>query len=147
MSSVEELVVRLFRAPSLLVIELDPEATVETVRRACDCCIVTVDDGERVAEAVSKYTFDLVLLDLSVPGAAVALNALRAHCPETPVVVVSGWHDYDDIMTDVTVVSRPLKVETVERLFKLFKIRARTRDVVDYCAGAGTRPQLSGSAG
>lgn len=50
---------------------------------------------EEVLEAVDKHRFDLVLLDLNLPGATglSCLSSLRRMTPNTPIVVVSAVGD------------------------------------------------------
>ena len=52
-------------------------------------------------DMVSKMDFDLILLDLRLPGAdgLSALIALRSHTPSTPIVVVSHIEDSETVQS------------------------------------------------
>ncbi len=52
-------------------------------------------------DLVSKMDFDLILLDLKLPGAEglSALVALRSHTPSTPIVVVSHIEDSETVQS------------------------------------------------
>ena len=59
---------------------------------------LVVDEAESCAAATTRqgqFTYDLILLDLNLPGVGglEALAAIRAAFPQTPVVVLSGEDD------------------------------------------------------
>jgi len=51
-----------------------------------------VDDGEEAVHAVAERPFDLVLLDVQAPGAAI-LRSIKQKSPDSEVVVITGRPD------------------------------------------------------
>jgi len=58
--------------------------------------VVTAENGERAIEEIERQHFDLVLLDLVLPGLSgiEVLRKLKAEDDEVMVVIVTGYGDY-----------------------------------------------------
>lgn len=91
--------VRYLRGVNLLIVDDHP-----LIRQGLRMLLQTIDgqltveeagDLGSALEAAKRRQFDLIVLDLRMPGVhgLGALEALRAGLPEVPVVVVSGEHD------------------------------------------------------
>ncbi|HXX82791.1 MAG TPA: response regulator [Casimicrobiaceae bacterium] len=72
----------------------------ETVRRcylrslaATDCNVATVADGQEALREMERKPFDVVMLDLRLPGmdGLSVLKALKQRWPESEVVVITGY--------------------------------------------------------
>lgn len=138
MTPVEELMVRLFHAPRILVVE--DSAMAETLLHSTYNCVVDSTKNWRdVVKLLMTRKYDLALLDLSLLGSAadVVLKALQRHCPATPIVVTkAGKEALDQLssrMGPVTLFTAALTLSTLERLFRMFKIKARTQEMEHYC--------------
>lgn len=59
--------------------------------------VATAGNGEEALEAVSQNRYDLVLTDLRMPkmGGLDLIVALRRAEPQTPIVVVTGYGNYE----------------------------------------------------
>jgi DNA-binding NtrC family response regulator len=61
-------------------------------------------DGEQALQALARSPYDLVLLDLRMPGALQGLDvlqAIKARWPATEVIVVTGHGDIDSARQSV----------------------------------------------
>jgi len=58
-----------------------------------DCETQTAWDGDEALHAMERHPFDVVLLDLRMPGAdgMAVLKALKARWPESEVVIITGY--------------------------------------------------------
>jgi len=66
-----------------------------------DIAFEEADDFNSTLNMVSKMDFDLILLDLKLPGAEglSALLTLRSHTPATPIVVISHIEDRETVQS------------------------------------------------
>ena len=87
------------REPNILIVDDD-----EVVRRSfsrvlggAHCQTASVVDGEDAMRALARERFDVVLLDLRMPGAdgITILKAIKARWPECEVVVITGYPSVD----------------------------------------------------
>lgn len=139
MTPVDELMVRLFHAPRILVVE-DAAAPVEVLlHRNYDCTVDATTDGREAAKLLATQKYDLVMVDLALLNGTseMVLKAAQKHCPDTPVVVTKIAEAEWDVLTHrvgpVTLFTAPLTLGVVEHLFRVFKIKARTREIAEYC--------------
>ena len=139
MTPVDELMVRLFHAPRILVVE-DATAPAELLLyRNYDCTVDTTMDGAAAAKLLATKKYDLVLVDLALLNGTseMVLKAAQQYCPDTPVVVTKVAEAELDVLMHrvgpVTLVTAPLTLDVVAHLFRVFKIKARTREIAAYC--------------
>jgi DNA-binding NtrC family response regulator len=76
----------------------------EVVRRSylrslqsVDCNVAAASDGEEALQTMEKNTFDVVLLDLRMPGrdGMSVLRAIKQKWPESEVVIITGYPTVD----------------------------------------------------
>lgn len=84
--------------PRLLLVEdshTDASIVRESLRRAGMPAPVVVGSGEQGLRTLAEHDFDLLLLDLRLPGMSglEVLEALQADCPHLPVIVITGHGD------------------------------------------------------
>lgn len=139
MTTVEELLTRLLHAPRVLVVE-DLAAPVEVMlRRNYDCFVDTTSDGLQAVRLLASEKYDLVLLDLGLLNGTgeFVLKTAQDKCPDTPVVATAdNQTNIESLMAQVgslTLINSPVTLSTVERLFRVFKIKARTRALAEFC--------------
>lgn len=109
---------------NVLVVDDDPGvlALVRDVISAQRYKVVTVESGERALEEVAKQHFDLIFLDLVLPGMSgvEVLSAVKAKDKKAVVVIITGYGD------------DPIALEAMS-LGPLFLIRKpfRTDDIIE----------------
>jgi DNA-binding response OmpR family regulator len=79
----------------ILVIDDDPlvRKTVDIILAAHGFEVVTAADGLSGVEVAKSGAFDLVIVDLFMPGmdGLQTTTAIRRHCPTVPVITASGF--------------------------------------------------------
>ena len=84
----------------ILVVEDEPDIAdfVERSLKAAGYAVTCVADGESAALAATGGEYDLVLLDIMLPGRSglEVLDDLRAQDTETPVIVLTARAEVDD---------------------------------------------------
>jgi len=83
------------RKPKILIVD-DEEIVRRSYRRLLDearCSAETATDGSEALRAMTREPFDVVLLDLRMPGAdgLSVLKAIREGWPASEVVVITGY--------------------------------------------------------
>ena len=81
--------------PNILIVD-DEEVVRRSFSRVLDaahCRTASAVDGEEALCALARERFDVVLLDLRMPGAdgIAMLKAIKARWPESEVVVITGY--------------------------------------------------------
>jgi CheY-like chemotaxis protein len=139
MTTVDELMVRLFHPPKILVVQ-DCAAPVEALlHRNYDCQVDVTTDGNEAARMLAAEKYDLVLIDLVLLNGTseLVLAAARKYRPEVPVVATKvNESNLDQLVEDagtLTLLSTPVTLNAIERLFRVFKIKAKTREIAAYC--------------
>ena len=127
----------------LLVIE-DERALCETIVRSLrrlaysvDCCY----DGEKALELLGVERYDLVLLDLNLPGkdGMTVLRTLRQTDRETPVLILSARGEVADKVEGLDAgandyLAKPFHLEELEARIRSLTLRQFTQnDVVLHC--------------
>lgn len=86
---------------------------------------VTADTGEAALKRLSRDNFDVVLLDLKLPGISGidVLKQVKSNCPETMVIVVTGTGDTQtavEVMKlgAVDYITKPFELERVNSSIK-----------------------------
>jgi len=152
MTTVDELMVRLFHAPRILVVQ-DCAASVDVVlHRSFDCTVDVTTDGKAAAAKLATNKYDLILVDLVLLNGTSeqVLKAAEAFQPEVPVVATSiDEHTLEHVVAEgstLTILSSPVTDMVIQRLFRVFKIKAKTHEMAAYCADLVRPPSLPSQA-
>lgn len=137
MTTVDEFMLRLFKAPRILLVLDDSAPVVELLHRRYDCDLDVTDSGEMAIQMVANHKYDIVIVDLALLNGTSqrVLTAVKKYAPTTPVVAtkVQGHFDEAAKFGPLTVLSGPLTEQDIEQLFRVFKVKARTHDIAEYC--------------
>ena len=85
----------MFAKPNVLIVDDDEVVRLSHLRSlqsAC-CDIEAVGDGEDALRIMEQQSFDVVLLDLRMPGmdGMSVLRAIKQKWPESEVIVITGY--------------------------------------------------------
>ena len=127
----------------LLVIE-DERALCETIVRSLRRLAYSVDycfDGEKALELLGTERYDLVLLDLNLPGkdGMTVLRTLRQADRETKVLILSARGEVEDKVEGLDAgandyLAKPFHLEELEARIRSLTLRQFTQnDVVLHC--------------
>ena len=143
----------------LLVIE-DERALCETIVRSLRRLAYSVDycyDGNRAMELLGEERYDLVLLDLNLPGAdgMTVLKTLRQTDRETRVLILSARSEVADKVAGLDAgandyLAKPFHLEELEARIRSLTLRQFTQnDVVLTCGGVtfDTKARPAAAAG
>jgi len=143
----------------LLVIE-DERALCETIVRSLRRLAYSVDycyDGNRAMELLGEERYDLVLLDLNLPGAdgMTVLKTLRQTDRETRVLILSARSEVADKVAGLDAgandyLAKPFHLEELEARIRSLTLRQFTQnDVVLTCGGVtfDTKARTAAAAG
>ena len=143
----------------LLVIE-DERALCETIVRSLRRLAYSVDycyDGNRAMELLGEERYDLVLLDLNLPGAdgMTVLKTLRQTDRETRVLILSARSEVADKVAGLDAgandyLAKPFHLEELEARIRSLTLRQCTQnDVVLTCGGVtfDTKARTAAAAG
>ncbi len=143
----------------LLVIE-DERALCETIVRSLRRLAYSVDycyDGNRAMELLGEERYDLVLLDLNLPGAdgMTVLKTLRQTDRETRVLILSARSEVTDKVAGLDAgandyLAKPFHLEELEARIRSLTLRQFTQnDVVLTCGGVtfDTKARTAAAAG
>jgi two-component system, OmpR family, response regulator QseB len=121
----------------VLLVEDDPMIAkgLQTALRQDGYTVDSVSDGRRAAEALRTPSFDIVLLDLGLPGrdGLEVLRELRGRGDATPVIIVTAR---DDIRNRIEGLDAGAD-DYIIKPFDLDEIGARMRSVLRRAAGRG----------
>jgi two-component system OmpR family response regulator len=114
----------------------------QTALRQQSFAVDWVSDGTRAEAALHSDEFDLVLLDLGLPGRGglEVLRGMRRHGNSTPVIIVTAR---DEIETRVAGLDSGAD-DFVVKPFDLDEVMARIRSVLRRAAGRGDPAVLHG---
>ena len=143
----------------LLVIE-DERALCETIVRSLRRLAYSVDycfDGEKALELLGTERYDLVLLDLNLPGkdGMTVLRTLRQTDRETRVLILSARSEVADKVAGLDAgandyLAKPFHLEELEARIRSLTLRQFTQnDVVLTCGGVtfDTKARTAAAAG
>jgi len=91
--------------PKILIVDDEQEARVSLnkfLTRNIECSIQEACDGRKALELLEKDSFDLMLLDIKMPGISGVdvLKKTRAAHPDTDILIISAW-DSQPIASEV----------------------------------------------
>lgn len=131
--------------PNILIVD-DEEVVRRSFSRVlagAHCRTASVVDGEEALRALTRERFDVVLLDLRMPGAdgIAMLKTIKARWPESEVVVITGYPSVETAKEAVRLgafdyLAKPVGPDTVIHaahgavLRKRWALRALTDDEV-----------------
>ena len=125
----------------LLVIE-DERALCETIVRSLRCQAYSVDccyDGEKALELLGVERYDLVLLDLNLPGkdGMTVLRTLRQTDRETKVLILSARGEVEGLDAGANdYLAKPFHLAELEARIRSLTLRQFTQqDVLLTCGG------------
>lgn len=112
----------------ILIVDDDP-AIRETLRRilmAKGYQVFEASDGERAIEAVKRHRFDLVLLDVILPGLSSlkVFQVIREQDSKTLVVLITGYPDHAQVavalsLGPVMLMRKPFGVKEIEDVLQV----------------------------
>jgi excisionase family DNA binding protein len=119
---------------STLVVDDDPmvrEILTEMIRDQ-HCSVTAVENGQRALEEVAIKHFDLIFLDLKMPGmdGVQVMKEIKERDRQAVVVVVTGFAE-EDIARDaikygpLTILRKPFRDEDIEETLNLVLSRKR----------------------
>jgi two-component system response regulator QseB len=121
----------------VLLVEDDPMIAkgMQTALRQDGYAVDGVSDGRRAAEALRTESFDIVLLDLGLPGrdGLEVLRELRGRGDSTPVIIVTARDDMRNRIEGLDAGAD----DYIIKPFDLDEIAARMRSVLRRAAGRG----------
>jgi len=84
---------------NILVVDDEPNArnSLAEILRLEDFRVATAANGEAALEALEQEKFDVMLLDLKMPGmdGVEVLNKIKTNWPKTKVVMITGYSTVD----------------------------------------------------
>ena len=143
----------------ILVVE-DERALCETVVRSLRRLAYSVDfchDGNEALRLLGVESYDLVLLDLNLPGAdgMTVLRSLRQEDKDTPVLILSARSEVSDKVEGLDAgasdyLSKPFHLEELEARVRSLTLRQFTQnDIILTCGQVtfDTRSRIAAAAG
>lgn len=133
--SINEWVEKYGARPSRLLIVDDAEGiamVIQSALRGYNVEYDVVPDGETASLRLRDHRYDLIFLDITLPGKSGidVLKEIKDLCPETPVVMMTGHFDGSLIAkaTELGIVSLMRKPQDftpafIKEIFRLFKLR------------------------
>ncbi len=143
MSPVEELLSKLLGPARILCVEDDESLALtlkSQIQRDYDCEVECVTTGEEAIQKLNATSYDLILLDLVLPGVSgvdVLQHVKRHKRPAPPVVVMTGYTE-SRLALDasrlgiVSLLAKPFDIAAIDDVFRLFKVRVRSRQDMAY---------------
>ena len=133
--SINEWVDRYLARPSRLLIVDDQAGIADVIQEALtgyNCVYDVADSGEAASELLRQHKYDLIFLDIALPGRSgiEVLKDVKATSPETPVVMMTGF--FDGVLIEqasrlgiVSLMRKPhdFTPAFIKEIFQLFKIR------------------------
>ena len=134
-------------APTILLVEDDPEIARAVARALSDCQVWHADNGAAARRAVRQYRPDLIVLDLTLPDVdgLVLCLALRSEAPDVPIVACAEAGTRERILGLQVgaddVVAKPLDLVELEARVKAV-LRRRARESAQDERAAPSRPNI-----
>ena len=94
--------------------------------------VQTVESGEKGIKAVQKDKYDLIYLDLKMPGmnGAETLRHLREILPQTPVYIITAF--YEEFFDDLKIaVKEGIEFEVLRKPVSMDQISTVTKSILE----------------
>jgi CheY-like chemotaxis protein len=115
----------LFTLAKILVVDDDAavQMTVRLLLERAGHSVVTTDDGRKGVQLCQTGDFDLVFLDIFMPGmdGFETMRMVRQHRPQIPIIVISGRPVSSDADTAPDFLTMATKLGAVSSLQKPFR--------------------------
>ncbi|MBV8925951.1 MAG: response regulator [Bradyrhizobium sp.] len=131
----------------ILVVDDDPavQMTIRLLLERAGHVVVAADDGETGLSTFESENFDLLFLDIFMPGmdGIEAMRQIHRQWPTIPIIVISGRPLEPEATGEPDFLMMAIKIGAVSSLPKPFK-PAVLLDMVERCLNARNRNAASG---
>jgi len=128
----------------ILVIDDDKAVgrAIKTLLERGGSAVVHVEDGRSGMEAVARGSFDVVIVDIFMPGldGIETIKALHRLKPDMPVIAVSGFPFRDGLTTAPDFLGMATELGAAHSLQKPFKPRDLLK-LIESCLSQRQRPR------
>ncbi|GLH81599.1 response regulator [Bradyrhizobium sp. SSBR45G] len=125
----------------ILVVDDDPvmQLTIQRVLEQAGHVVATAGDGQKALARFDHESFDLVILDIFMPGmdGLEALRLILRRAPDLPILMTSGRPETPSSISEPDYLTMATKLGAVSALPKPFKPGALLTMVSDCLASAG----------
>src|SRR5215813_1454172 len=127
------------------VLVIDDDAAVRTaittVLKHQGLDVVAVKDGQSGIEAIQQDKFDVVIVDIFMPGmdGLESIRAFKRHAPSVPVIAISGFMFRDSSRPAPDFLAMATKLGAAYALHKPFRAAELLR-LVEACLTDATTP-------
>jgi CheY-like chemotaxis protein len=103
--------------------------------------VVAVEDGQSGIDAVQQQKFDIVIVDIFMPGldGLESIRAFKRYAPSVPVIAISGFLFRDSSRPAPDFLAMATKLGAAYSLHKPFRAAELLR-LVEACLSDGTAP-------
>lgn len=135
-STVDELLFKLLKPVKVLVVEDGDEAAkVDALQAHYDCIVDWAATALDMLQKVQQCTYDMVVVELDMPGALEALRCFKRLMPQVPVVAVVGSASAEvlekaTLIGPMVVAHKPLR--DFDSIFAMFRMRVRAKEDAAY---------------
>jgi len=135
------------RRDRVLIVD-DDEAVLSTLNRAMSTSgleNVTVKSGEQALKLLCAESFDLVLMDINMPGldGFETIKEIRAHAIGIPIIIVSGRKEDFDTLYGLDIGAD----DYITKPFNPVTLGAKAKALIRLSRGSGREPESLITAG
>jgi DNA-binding NtrC family response regulator len=145
--------------PRILIVDDEPivQRSFDRLLSGAHCCTRTANDGAEALQAMDRESFDVVLLDLRMPGedGISVLRKIKTGWPQSEVVVITGYPSIESAKQAVRAGASDYLAKPVEAQDMICATRRalsrqqwtlrRVQDARD--CGAGTKAEFCNTEG